>query len=194
MKFTSLIVALLMCEKVVAQRSLKSGKRSKKADHCEFENVHSTCVEDGVGKEITEILECVSKIEDGPTPGTPQARAWYWMVYADKYPKSTETEMAVSMVIQRYALAVYYYATHGDTWSVCSADEEECNAIASKHTGSENFLSPVSECEWFSIGCHHDMVTDIINDKFYMSGSLPREIGEIVDLEHVLVSPCLPFE
>ena len=49
-------------------------------------------------------------------------------------------------LLQRYVLALLYFATNGDNWSKCRRDGlAPCNA--------GNFLSGVHECMWGGITC-----------------------------------------
>ena len=51
-------------------------------------------------------------------------------------------------VTQRYILALFYFATSGDSWSKCNQSDKKCR--------KKSFLSSKSECDWFGIGCNQD--------------------------------------
>jgi hypothetical protein len=81
---------------------------------------------------LLNILVTVSGEDKLNDETTPQARASQWMLgeKANNFSWPTST----SLLIERYALAVLYFATGGPDWK-----------------GKLSFLSPVSVCEWGSM-------------------------------------------
>jgi len=49
-------------------------------------------------------------------------------------------------MISRYALAVFYFATHGHDWLRCGVGSTDCG------TGNE-WLTAANECDWLAISC-----------------------------------------
>eukprot|EP00956_Cyclotella_meneghiniana_P043208 scaffold258008_cov103-Cyclotella_meneghiniana.AAC.2 len=84
------------------------------------------------------VSQGITPEEEFDYPATPQAQALNWMAYQDLHPGLPfgfgHDEYAAKKLIQRYALAVTYYATNGPGWY---------NQI--------NFLSEKDECEWNEI-------------------------------------------
>ena len=73
---------------------------------------------------------------------TPQSRAIEWLINND----SLQLCPGDATFVQRYSLAVLYYATNGDSWQRCSQNE-------STACGGARFLSGVSECQWTGVSC-----------------------------------------
>lgn len=55
-------------------------------------------------------------------------------------------------LIQRYILAVLYFATAGDAWDRCYQGDSECR----EEEDAEPYLSASSECEWYGSECFAD--------------------------------------
>jgi hypothetical protein len=134
-----------------------------------------------------EIRELMSTISD-PTlfdnPTTPQAQALNWITNEDAIVPTLCPNiddqlgcmgMGMNSMVQRYVLALFYYATNGDdTWAQCSAPSdvtnpasvtaanEACNRVVTSFgvdndrvgdTSSDAWLGPVNECEWGGVAC-----------------------------------------
>lgn len=66
-------------------------------------------------KEISDIIISLSGKEEISNKYSSQRKAYTWMVHEDKYFKDNET-LDRNSVVQRYVLAVFYYATNGPLW------------------------------------------------------------------------------
>lgn len=55
-------------------------------------------------------------------------------------------------LVQRYILAVLYFATAGNAWDRCYRDDNECR----EEEDAESYLSASSECEWYGSECFAD--------------------------------------
>ena len=55
-------------------------------------------------------------------------------------------------LVQRYILAVLYFATAGDAWDRCYQGDSECR----EEEDAEPYLSASSECEWYGSECFAD--------------------------------------
>jgi len=129
----------------------------------------------------------MSTVSDPATfndPTSPQSRALNWITNDDAIePVLCPNEIGegcsrggtINPMIQRYALAVFYFATNGDTtWNQCSAAEDVGNAasvaeadancerqvtpfgVANTRVGdtsTDAWLGPVNECEWGGVAC-----------------------------------------
>lgn len=89
--------------------------------------------------QIMSLLKTISSPEELSSVGSPQNRAMRWISEEDSLeidPRSVPADR----ILQRYSLAVLYYATGGN----------------SSWVDQFNFLSPTAECEWNSVaiaGC-----------------------------------------
>lgn len=112
-------------------------------------------------KQLFQIFSTVSNPTDIKTPGTPQYKAFNWIIYDDDYclcPNNSSCEL-----IQRYVMAVFYYSTGGEKWVNCGAASTVCNPSGSTYNGfatsacfegaSERWLAPVSSCRWCGNVC-----------------------------------------
>jgi hypothetical protein len=124
------------------------------------------------------VSQGITPEEEFDYPSTPQAQALQWMAYQDLHPGLDlgfgHDEYAAKKMIQRYALAVTYYATNGPGWY---------NQI--------NFLSDKDECEWNEItkedgyfigaGDCDDLgfVTALALWSNNLVGALPEELGTL---------------
>jgi len=95
---------------------------------------------------LAEVSE-ISSPEDLADPESSQFDAFQWLVDVDGAQVCPQDTLDV---VQRYVLAVLYYSTSGDGWSVCSAQiaqsPSECNSI--------RFLDADNVCRWFGLTCN----------------------------------------
>eukprot|EP00957_Ditylum_brightwellii_P025446 1924021-Ditylum_brightwellii.AAC.1 len=108
--------------------------------------------------QIFEILRTVSNPNDLENPNTPEGQAFDWIVFDDDLFLCPDN----ATLTQRYVMAVLYYATDGDNWTICSNTEEgtaNCGIVTGDFSSGFNFesrpayLTAVSECEWFGNSC-----------------------------------------
>jgi hypothetical protein len=103
-------------------------------------------------------------------PNTAQRNALCWIAEGDNYHIGIDEENKAA-IIQRYSLGVLYFA-------LVDSDEDKPESL--KNT---NYLSSEHECEWDATMCSEPgMVTALLMADNYLSGSLPAEIGNLVDL------------
>lgn len=110
---------------------------------------------------------------------TPQYKAACWVLYDDPYliQYNTSTTYTEKRMIQRYILAVFYFATKPGNWSV--------------HL---NFLSSMPECEWHvnaetfygstnGVSCDtNDNIVSLFFDGNNLEGSIVGEISGLRSL------------
>jgi len=87
-------------------------------------------------------------------PDAPQGLATDWIINQDVTTCPDED----TKILQRWSLAVMYFATGGDEWFACSAGDDNCGNSFSRKVA---FLNPESECEWAGISCIDGCVTEI---------------------------------
>ena len=132
--------------------------------------------------------------------GTPQRRALDWLADDDALRLAPDDPA----LVQRYALAVFYYATDGDAWNQCRApaafDAESvaradaaCRLTTTNATaifpndvrGSNAWLSPASECTWGGLSCYRAgsanayQVNVVEFEDNGLSGTLPAEMAQL---------------
>lgn len=124
------------------------------------------------------VSQGITPEEEFDFSASPQAQALHWMAYQDLHPGLLlgfgHDEYAAKKLIQRYALAVTYYATNGPGWY---------NQI--------NFLSERDECEWnenseedgYFIGAgdcdNQGFITALALWSNNLVGALPEELGTL---------------
>ena len=116
-------------------------------------------------------------------PTTPQAQALDWITNEDAiFPVLCPNKDGIGCklngqmnpMVQRYILAVFYFATNGNDWAQCSAPDDfeseasvaaanlECErvvtpfGVTNDRVGAESsdaWLTPVNECEWGGVAC-----------------------------------------
>ena len=86
-------------------------------------------------------------------PPTPQCRAIRWLALKDPAKLDTDDEF----LLQRYALAVFWYSTFG------MAEQAEGNEEAEEHywTEHDGWMTGSGICSWAGIICHHQPGTDV---------------------------------
>lgn len=125
--------------------------------------------------DIEEKLEFVSDSDALHDWTAPQGRAFQWIVNEDARMIHADDPH----LVQRYALAVFYFATGGDNW----------------HSGDLHWLSGVHECFWNKkvkgrpmgvVDCDENkQVTYIELVENNLAGSLPKEIGWLENLQSI---------
>lgn len=98
---------------------------------------------------IMAILDSVASPIDLRTDGTYQKQATDWLIGKDELVVCPDDPK----IVQRWALAVIYYATNGDDWLQCAQDGIDLCGFEDPFVGDSRFLSGVSECDWAGISC-----------------------------------------
>jgi hypothetical protein len=107
------------------------------------------------------VLETVADESDLRDPTTIQGQAAAWLIGQDELLVCPDDEK----LIQRFALAVIYFATNGDNWFQCSANPlatDACGMEDPFKTGASRFLSGENECQWAGISCDSQLCVDEI--------------------------------
>lgn len=78
-----------------------------------------------------------------------QGKAADWLINQDEYLICPDDPK----VVQRFALAVIYFATNGDNWLQCSATGLDPCGFEDPFVGDSRFLSAENECDWAGISC-----------------------------------------
>ena len=75
----------------------------------------------------------------------PQYQAALWLADEDTFLSEKGLQPGDPKMLQRYAIATFYYATGGDNWKLCGSNSPSC--------GDTPWLDSSDECTWFSIDC-----------------------------------------
>ncbi|KAL9179949.1 hypothetical protein ACHAXT_007919 [Thalassiosira profunda] len=174
--------------------------------------------------QIRELLGTVSDPALFDDPATPQAQALDWITNEDTIePVLCPNEIgegctrggSVNPLVQRYALAVFYYGTDGDDWEQCSAPDDfsdpasiavadaACERVVTPFgvanervgdTSTDAWLGPVNECFWGGVACWGSDTPnlnlcidqlDFENDG--LSGSLVEEVSVLDTLRFLIL-------
>jgi len=133
--------------------------------------------------QIQALMETVSDPATFEDPGSPQSQALNWITNEDTIspimcPNQENIGCSrgglINPMIQRYVLAVFYFATEGDDWDQCSAPNDlddpaaialadaNCDRVVTPYgvgndrvgdTSTDAWLGPVNECEWGGVAC-----------------------------------------
>ena len=79
---------------------------------------------------------------------SPQGKAIAWLVNEDPYVLQQGLTFRVEKYIQRYVLAVFYFALGGDDWEICNRADSDCS------DDKKSWLSAYNECDWFLLDCN----------------------------------------
>jgi hypothetical protein len=107
---------------------------------------------------ILSVLDSVANPISLRDPDSIQGKAADWIIGQDEYLLCPDDPK----LVQRFALAVIYFATNGDDWLQCSADGTDLCGFEDPFVGDSRFLSADNECSWAGIACDPDMcVTEV---------------------------------
>ena len=96
------------------------------------------------------VFESVSERSLLETPKTPQRKALNWIMNLDTYGLSPVVSGNHDALIQRYAMALFYYSFTGSSWLL-----------------STEWLSGTDVCTWYGLHCSSDgTVSEIVIGKF----------------------------
>jgi len=152
---------------------------------------------DGRAREVYDFLTSndVSAVDDLAKSGSPQYRAAHWIANYDvervDIPFRDEDPRRF---IQRYSLAVLYYALEGEKWA------SQLDFLASDHECSWNEEIPDENKEVYAVGvsCNAELLVDsLLIPSNNLHGSIPDEIRHLtklkfISLKHNEVSGELP--
>jgi hypothetical protein len=115
-----------------------------------------------------------SDLADLVASSTVQYKARQWIIKVDDGLLCGED----ARLIQRYTLAVIYYALNGREWTNCQSILDNGTAAGPCDTGnSARWLSGASECTWYGVTCDKDGRVSVLRLKGNnLAGELPREL------------------
>lgn len=108
----------------------------------------------------------ISELEALQDRETPQFLALEWINDKDFLALNFDNPQEQDQWIQRYLLATFYFATHGDSWIECSRGSAGCA------TSGTSWLTIEQECDWLAVLCNDsNVVTGIAFRKFLLDDS-----------------------
>ena len=115
--------------------------------------------------QIVAQIAAVSDLNLLRNTATPQAKALKWLIEEDVLKRCPDDVK----LIQRWALATFYYSTGGEDWFECSGNPlatDDCGANY-PFIGDDRFLSGRNECFWAGVKCNPDFcVTEMEYGEF----------------------------
>jgi Leucine-rich repeat (LRR) protein len=138
-----------------------------------------------------ELKDYLLNWDDLRTRGTPQNAAMFWMALEDTYSKREGWDVKSDRYLQRFVLAVIYFALNGDKWKNCGrADPVPMCGPGSR----QSWLTDSSECTWNMIACdENNRVIAFTNVEAEGTiavapyGFMPPEISHLTALEKVVL-------
>ncbi|KAL3804686.1 hypothetical protein HJC23_008501 [Cyclotella cryptica] len=146
-------------------------------------------------------------------PTTPQAQALDWITNEDALTICPDDNSC--QPLQRYTLAVFYFATNGGAWDQCNAPSDfndpaaieaannNCNRVVTPFavpnqrvgdTSSDAWLSPSNECEWGGVACwgadtpNLNLCIDQLDfENDGLAGTLVDELGALDSLRFLIL-------
>mmetsp|Transcript_34860 Transcript_34860/g.78210 ORF Transcript_34860/g.78210 Transcript_34860/m.78210 type:complete len:562 (+) Transcript_34860:52-1737(+) len=112
-------------------------------------------------------------------PMTPQRKALNWLAFEDGMRLTPDNDHWIKKIVQRYALATFYFSTNGQTWD-----------------NSYHFLTEIDECNWngkvknYIIGagwCNGGYIQILALWDNNLTGRLPPELGALTTLRTLSV-------
>jgi len=158
--------------------------------------------------EIKRIVSIISNATALQNPGSPQSLALNWLTNEDVY----YIYPADYNLIQRYTLAVFYFATNGDGWTMCGMESKVMCSPKLKLIendpervtwSNKTWLSQFHECDWGGLACKQKTNKmklnriDFENDKMEIDridfdvnrveGTIPPELEQLSSLRYLSI-------
>mmetsp|Transcript_6093 Transcript_6093/g.10810 ORF Transcript_6093/g.10810 Transcript_6093/m.10810 type:complete len:485 (-) Transcript_6093:128-1582(-) len=192
----ALIVALIIVIAVVVTSN--RGEKDKNVPITSIDGVANVPTEAPTQSRFSCIARRTAFLSDPSTlddPASPQSRALWWITNEDPLGLDCGTNQ---FLLQRYALAVFYFSTTKDDskWLGCGPTEEptdtDCTGFQLLSNGNiplknrkykeipnqKQWLKGTNECEWYGILCQDEGLVVAINlGGNNLKGMIPDEIG-----------------
>lgn len=126
---------------------------------------------------LLDILSMVSEKTDLLTDTTTAYQARQWLDQQDALLLCPTSSVVVT---QRYVLALFYFQLNGDEWYNCRAATAK---VAGSCTDGQPWLDVSHECDWYGVQCDDATVTKLTLKANNLSGVLPNEICDLIQLQ-----------
>jgi len=123
--------------------------------------------------EISQLIRSISTNSTLEDPSSPQSKAFAWLAYNDQLQLSLTGNNSVSKarLTQRYIMSLFYFSLNGGGWKSITS-----------------WLSSAAECDWEQVECgKNNRVTAIDLTGKNVSGSIPEEISNLIELEKLIL-------
>jgi uncharacterized protein YjbI with pentapeptide repeats len=115
----------------------------------------------------------------------------FWMALEDTYNGREGWDVKSERYLQRFVLAVIYFALNGDKWKDCGRADPACSANGSRRS----WLTDSSECTWNMIACDENnrviAFTNVTAEGTIAVapyGFMPPEFSHLTALEEVVLN------
>jgi hypothetical protein len=185
-----ILLALLLCsmaEPVSAGRNLLSEVPYDLKNLCS--DINAPALQ---GKQKAKLLSWLLQATSDSSlklKASPQHQAACWMLFGDPLRQSIQGNRAAFR--QRYALAVFHYATKGPTLWYPDVGSPNATKSAIEQDGSKPWLSKSHECSWYGVECTvyipftFRTVVGLDITFFGVAGILPRELALLSNLKEL---------
>jgi hypothetical protein len=111
-------------------------------------------------REVMEALRAIADSDNLDDASSPQYQAAVWLSQDYASGRSYKLTMEDTKFVQRYALAVLYYALAGNSFLFCGRDvSQKCNELS--------WLAESDECTWRGMKCSNGTLIDQISFSTY---------------------------
>jgi len=107
-------------------------------------------------------------LDDGSSS---QGKAFLWVTSEDPIEPQLQPGVNNAQIIQRYVLAVLYYATNGEGWGFNGAEST-----------NNRWLGIQNECDWARVTCSNSVVMNLYLPGNNLSGTIPSELGSLTNI------------
>jgi hypothetical protein len=147
-----------------------------------------------IGQLANDLRPYVDNFDDLRTKGTPQNSAMLWIALEDDYSLDNKWRVQDERFIQRFVLAVIYFALNGHSWDHCPPTDPLCRS-------TQRWLTNTNECNWKMLRCDdNSRITAFDNDpskhRFQYGsvfGVMPPEISRLTALQDIRIPELWPW-
>jgi hypothetical protein len=122
---------------------------------------------------------------DSSSSHSARHRAFGWLARSHDGP--TRQRLGIDRLVQRYALATFYYATNGTVLDRIGDDDYYYQYVGDPG-GSSSWLGSGDECDWLAGICRQGWVTNLKLDGAGLLGSIPPELALLTGLTELNLS------
>ena len=130
-------------------------------------------------EKIIRLVKGLSGNESLMSARSPHFRAFNWLNRLDDrilcpgHDEDNIDDEDNQRLMQRFILSLFYFATTGSSWTLCSADEEASDC----ESGTQRWLNQAMECDWYGVTCNDNgVVTHLHLPANGLNGYLPVEL------------------
>lgn len=147
-------------------------------------------------RELSDVISLLTSEDSFLDASSPQAKAHNWIVFNDSVSLNEMDRIGKDRVIQRFVLAVFYFATNGpSSWGEndwlngheCGASGNWTGVSCDDNSNIKGItLGMCVACDLFD-GTVSILTIAIVTDNFGLEGFIPIELGHLADLTHFVL-------